>query len=102
MRSERPNAFKTWEDALAEALVMARALPAGHNIQHIMFGEYAESIGGGYYASLVVAYSVGNTKQVDPPPAPEVERKRTLQVIAAWKKEIERCAAEVKGEDGDA
>lgn len=96
---ERPRAFKTWEEALAEALVIARALPPEHSIQQIMFGEFAESIGGGHYVSIVVAYAIGNTKRVEPPPAPEVERKRTLQVIEAWKTEIERRAAEAQAGD---
>lgn len=79
------QAYRTWDEALAEALHMIRAIPVEHNAHTIRFGTFAASIGGGHYVSITASYSVGNTKEAPPQPAEQVHRTRIAKVVAAWR-----------------
>ncbi len=79
-------AYRTWDEALAEALQMIRAIPVEHNAHTIRFGTFAESIGGGHYVSITISYSVGNTKEAPPQPAEQVHRTRIARTVEAWRK----------------
>jgi hypothetical protein len=81
------NGYKSWDEALVEALMIANGVPLEHNIHDVTFGTFAKSVGGGHYVSMVASYPLGNTKRAPRGSSADVLRVRTALVTAAWRRQ---------------
>jgi hypothetical protein len=68
-------------EALAEALLFLRGAPKDDRLHEVSFGRYADGSGAYWSMRLVTEVMNGEVR-----PSPEDDRKKTLEVIHAWKK----------------
>ncbi len=84
-----PKGYKDPAEALTQAILMVQDVLPAHDVTEVKFGEFSASVGGGFYVSIRVVYTLGNTIDSRPTQDVQAQRSRRLHMaIMAWQEKF--------------
>lgn len=95
--------LKTLTDAFAEAMKALEKIDVKEKIVNCHFGEFDESVGGGFYWSidLVSRRELGNTKTALSPPRYNYREENARTIVMALQQSTLRAAGLIKDEEDE-